>query len=846
LTDRVRADLRSGRSVLVVGDAGVGKTHLVTAALAHLWTGTGTSPAPTIVSISGAAAPAGIPLGALEPLLGEGAVAALGSFPRTVEALGVFLHARARGGAVILRVEDAHLLDTASSHALAWMVHQGDVQLVATARASGVSQSPWLELWKDDVVERIDVPPFTLAEVEQWLLGELGAPVAIDTVRRVWSETGGNAFHLGETVRPDGPGGALTQRGETWVWTGSTTPGRRLLDLVDRDMSRLGSDARLALQVAALACPVSLSALLDLVPRSAVDELSRLGLISITPRPSAAGSADVTVDLAHALYAKAVLSGVSRARRREVLERVAGLTHDEHSSGDSLVRSVTLAFDCGVAVDADRLDAAIDAAFDLQQPDTAARLMTAALAATPAGDPRRICLMLQRADAWWHMADSGRASRDLTEVLDALAQLAAPDATGVRQMVLATALGAVIAYHRDGDLDAALAPFDDAAAWIDARGGVHAERGQRELASARLARLGYGGRHRLDESVAILMSPTAGGTEVPLAAPTIGGLAQSGRSADAARLAERAGQLAVAHHDQYRWGRSEVAIATFLAALWSGDLAAAGSVVAGIDPERAGAIDWVAVHVARGMLGIARGAWSQAQTDLHAVTARLDGANVGEVGVFALAAEALAAAASGDGFTARTLLAQVADVPARTMAVVDCEIRLLRADTLAWLRDPRTIDEARALAASARERGFVRVELESLHRSADRRRPGNRPRGVDPEVLRRVRELAPLADSPRAAAIVRHVEAQAAGDEDHVRIAERELNRCGLWLPHAEAVVSLTRREQEIASLAAGGLTSRAIATRLTLSVRTVDSHLARVFAKTGVHSREGLSAVLR
>ena len=41
-------------------------------------------------------------------------------------------------------------------------------------------------------------------------------------------------------------------------------------------------------------------------------------------------------------------------------------------------------------------------------------------------------------------------------------------------------------------------------------------------------------------------------------------------------------------------------------------------------------------------------------------------------------------------------------------------------------------------------------------------------------------------------------------------------------------------------------MTSRAIAARLTLSVRTVDSHLARVFTKTGVHSREGLIAVLR
>ena len=121
------------------------------------------------------------------------------------------------------------------------------------------------------------------------------------------------------------------------------------------------------------------------------------------------------------------------------------------------------------------------------------------------------------------------------------------------------------------------------------------------------------------------------------------------------------------------------------------------------------------------------------------------------------------------------------------MAGVDGEVRLLRADTLAWLRDPRAVDEARALAGWARDRGLLRIELEALHRSADRRRPGTRPRGVDPEVLRRVRELAPLVDGPRAAAIVRHVQAQAVGDDDLVRIAERDLNRCGLWLPPVES-----------------------------------------------------------
>ena len=113
-------------------------------------------------------------------------------------------------------------------------------------------------------------------------------------------------------------------------------------------------------------------------------------------------------------------------------------------------------------------------------------------------------------------------------------------------------------------------------------------------------------------------------------------------------------------------------------------------------------------------------------------------------------------------------------------------------------------------------------------------------------MLRRVEGLAERVEGPRAGFLRDHVRALVANDVDLAGIAERELNRAGLWLPPEGPLASLTAREQEIASLAAGGMTSRAIAQRLTLSVRTVDSHLARVFAKLGVHSREDLAGVLR
>ncbi|MFE9842953.1 helix-turn-helix transcriptional regulator [Streptomyces goshikiensis] len=67
-----------------------------------------------------------------------------------------------------------------------------------------------------------------------------------------------------------------------------------------------------------------------------------------------------------------------------------------------------------------------------------------------------------------------------------------------------------------------------------------------------------------------------------------------------------------------------------------------------------------------------------------------------------------------------------------------------------------------------------------------------------------------------------------------------------LLLPPAPPprVPGLTPREHEIATLVAEGLTTPAIAARLYLSPRTVDTHLSHIFRKTGVTTRSALAAL--
>ena len=64
-------------------------------------------------------------------------------------------------------------------------------------------------------------------------------------------------------------------------------------------------------------------------------------------------------------------------------------------------------------------------------------------------------------------------------------------------------------------------------------------------------------------------------------------------------------------------------------------------------------------------------------------------------------------------------------------------------------------------------------------------------------------------------------------------------------LRQAAEPLPLTEREREIAMLIGQELSNRAIAKRLTLSVRTVENHLQRAYTKLGVTNRAELRRVL-
>jgi non-specific serine/threonine protein kinase len=55
--------------------------------------------------------------------------------------------------------------------------------------------------------------------------------------------------------------------------------------------------------------------------------------------------------------------------------------------------------------------------------------------------------------------------------------------------------------------------------------------------------------------------------------------------------------------------------------------------------------------------------------------------------------------------------------------------------------------------------------------------------------------------------------------------------------------LQLTRRQQEVAHLVAQGLTDREVATRLSISIRTAESHVEQILARLGFRSRAQIAA---
>src|SRR5262249_28726672 len=99
------------------------------------------------------------------------------------------------------------------------------------------------------------------------------------------------------------------------------------------------------------------------------------------------------------------------------------------------------------------------------------------------------------------------------------------------------------------------------------------------------------------------------------------------------------------------------------------------------------------------------------------------------------------------------------------------------------------------------------------------------------------RALGALGETRRAAESARTAAAEARRLDMPSMLSAAEA-----YLASLRADDPLTAREREIAELVAQALSNRAIAEKLVLSERTVESHVSRILAKTGLTTRTELT----
>jgi len=202
-------------------------------------------------------------------------------------------------------------------------------------------------------------------------------------------------------------------------------------------------------------------------------------------------------------------------------------------------------------------------------------------------------------------------------------------------------------------------------------------------------------------------------------------------------------------------------------------------------------------------------------------------------------AEAQIAHARGDDEASRRLLAAAqADFSRRGFAVQAAIAEIMALESVS--------DAARVARSAALEgelfgplldylRGVGGAEADWIERAGDRLRVTHQAVHAAGAYLR-------AADAYRLAGRV--------ADADRVdQLAQTlggTLDADVLWQVHAQAASrpALTQREQEITALAAVGASNHTIASRLSVSVRTVENHLNRAFRKLGISRRDELETV--
>jgi len=854
-------DAGTASGVLLAGPAGVGKTRLAFEAV-EIARERGFPTASVRANRSAAT----IPYGAFAPLLPttdrprESRADVLREATEAVLAL-------AGDGRLVLFVDDAHELDEASAALLLQLALSDRTFLVVTMRSDQPAPDPVVLLWKDEILGRIDLQPLGAKDTARLIAGALGGAVEGTTVQGLWSASGGNALFLRELIVAGTESGRLEEQHGIWRLHGPPSPSPRLVELVELRLGALDDDERAGLEVVSVGEPLGFAELDLLSERAVVDRLERRGLVEVM-----AEGHRRQVRMAHPLYGEVVRSSLPSGRRETVCR---GLADAFEGAGarrreDALRVALWRLEGGGGGHDAELLlDAAEQANYRFE-----------------------FALTKTLAQAAWDAGGGAEAGHLLGETLDSLG-----DHEGAEEILRAAESrvttefeGAMVAKARSSNLFRGLNRIEEAeAVALSAERTLTDDDLRQEMVGHRATNALLSGDLELAVELAGPLLERADDRAFAqgalAAAPA---LALMGRTTKAIEVADRAFAARLALGDQVQMAGPGVYLTARALALTEAGrlLEAEGTAQAGYDgaveqqiPEGQG---WFTV-----LLGLvcARQGRPQTAARWHREAAVIWDDLNHPAARWGFGGLAMALALVGDIDGAESALSDLDAEPATVMRMMDVEIDRGRA-WVAWVRGEhgRALSLLRATADDALERSHLVHAVGALHDIARLGEP-------DEALVEELAALAERVDGELTPVRVAHVAAMVKGDAEALDDVSNAFEALGAILFAAEAAtasavlhgraglkrkasaaaqraatlaercegartpglavgeradaVALTRREREVAVLAARGMASREIAGTLVVSTRTVENHLQRAYEKLGVRGRPELAEAL-
>jgi DNA-binding CsgD family transcriptional regulator len=840
--------------ILVCGAAGVGKSRVAREALA-----VAASRDHVVRWVVGTSAGRLLPFGALSSWTTPAPVDSL----QLVRAVIEELTAAPDGATVVVGVDDAHLLDDLSIFALQQIVQRGAAKLVLTARSGEPIPPATRELWAGSAFDRLDVQPLSEGETTALVATALGGPLDPHAAAWLWKLTRGNPLYLHNIVEREFTDGRLVDERGCWRWNGEPVLPPSLLELIDSRIGAVPPSVSDVVDLLAVGEPIELGSLARITDAAAVEEADLRSLVTLETVDD-----QTQVRLAHPLYAEVRRQRTAPTR----LRRLRGLVAAELASSErrddmrNVVRRAALSLDSDLPLDPDLLLRAAQGAVWLADLPLADRLAEAAIRAGAGAEANFV-----RAHALSWLSRGQEADDALADIPPA--QL--DEANRSRR----TCLRAVNMLWSLADSRGAKQHVDEAVA----RTSGHARGSLDAFCTMHWAAMG--------QPAAAMAS--AGELDIDLLPAIVGAVASwgivvasgdVGRVSDAAAAAERAYSVAVGAFDAAHM-RFVIADAHLGALLLAGRMGEAIRLAERVRHDAADLPGVAALFSAAlsGRAAVGAGRLDEANALLQPVVDILIAS--GERNGFAYRFRLpiiVALAMQGHGDQAAAALAALEQHRHPSWLYLDYERGLARA----WVAACQgAVSEAITIAASAAEtacaNGQFAAEVVCLQTAAQFGDTSGAPR---------LRELETTVEGPRAGIASRFAAALHAGDgaelatvseqfeeigdlvaavdaAAHAAIAYRRADlrgsalkcsaradalaeKCGGARTPAQRQASerlpLTDREREIVMLLGQGLSSRAVAERLTLSVRTVEGHIYRAMAKTGVSSRDELAELLR